>query len=41
MKRTQKSAGFAAAYQQFISICADHMGIIVPFLPALTVMLPG
>jgi RNA 3'-terminal phosphate cyclase len=35
MKEQQHSAGFAAAYQKFISISADHIGIVAPFLPAL------
>jgi hypothetical protein len=36
MRAKQKSPGFAAAYQKFVSTCADHIGIVAPFLPALT-----
>jgi hypothetical protein len=36
MRREQRKPGFAAAYQKFVSICADHIGIVAPFLPALT-----
>ncbi len=36
MRAQQKTPGFAAAYQKFVSISADHLGIIAPFLPALT-----
>jgi hypothetical protein len=36
MRAKQKTPGFAAAYQKFVSISADHLGIIAPFLPALT-----
>jgi hypothetical protein len=35
MRNEQKSPSFAAAYQKFVSISADHLGIIAPFLPAL------
>jgi hypothetical protein len=35
MKRTQSQSGFAAAYQKFVALSADHLSIIAPFLPAL------
>jgi hypothetical protein len=28
--------GYIAAYQKFMAIVADHIGIVAPFLPALT-----
>lgn len=40
MKQKQGGAGFAAAYQKFVAVCADHIGIVAPFLPALTGMIP-
>jgi hypothetical protein len=40
MKREQGGAGFAAAYQKFVSLTADHLSIIAPFLPALGQFLP-
>ena len=36
MKQTQRSPGFAAAYQKFVGLSADHLGVITPFLPALS-----
>ncbi len=39
MEQTQGTAGYAAAYQRFIGLAADHMTLIVPFLPALTALL--
>ncbi len=36
MRREQRKPGFAVAYQKFVSICADHIGVVAPFLPALT-----
>jgi hypothetical protein len=41
MKREQGRSGFAAAYQKFVAITADHLSIITPFLPALTQFLPS
>jgi hypothetical protein len=35
MRREQNKPGFAIAYQKFVSICADHIGIVTPFLPPL------
>jgi hypothetical protein len=40
MRAKQKTPGFAAAYQKFVSISADHLGIIAPFLPALANFIP-
>jgi hypothetical protein len=36
MKQQQGKSGFAAAYQKFVSLAADHLGIITPFLPAFS-----
>jgi hypothetical protein len=37
MRNSQKEPkSYAAAYQRFISMAADHIEIIAPFLPALT-----
>lgn len=33
------STGFTAAYQKIVSVAADHLGILLPFLPALTALL--
>lgn len=33
------SSGFLQAYQKVIGIAADHLGLLSPFLPALTAML--
>ncbi|MFH1344394.1 MAG: hypothetical protein ABIL01_24825 [Pseudomonadota bacterium] len=38
--RSQKGkAGFAKAYQKFIGLTADHIGVVTPFLPALAGMI--
>jgi hypothetical protein len=39
MKRQRGGAGFAAAYRSFVSLAADHLGILAPFLPALSQLL--
>jgi hypothetical protein len=39
MKRQSGGAGFAPAYRSFVSLAADHVGIIAPFLPALSQLL--
>jgi hypothetical protein len=39
MKRQRGGTGFAAAYQKFVSLTADHFGIIAPFIPALSQLL--
>ena len=36
MKRQRGGAGFVAAYRSFVSLTADHLGILAPFLPALS-----
>jgi len=36
MKRQRSGAGFAAAYRSFVSLAADHLGLLAPFLPALS-----
>jgi hypothetical protein len=41
MKERQGKSGFHEAYRNFMSLAADHLGVILPFLPALAGMLPG
>jgi hypothetical protein len=41
MKRERGGSEFLKAYQKFVGVCADHIGVISPFLPALTSMLGG
>lgn len=41
MKRQRGGAGFAAAYRSFVSLAADHLGVLAPFLPALSQFLSG
>jgi hypothetical protein len=36
MKNEKGKTGFVQAYQNFIGLAADHIGVITPFLPALT-----
>lgn len=36
MKSQKGETGFVQAYQKFIGLAADHIGVITPFLPALT-----
>lgn len=36
MKNTVRTPDFGDAYQKFISLAADHMGLIGPFIPALS-----
>jgi hypothetical protein len=38
-KHRNDRAGFAAAYQKFITSAANHMTLIAPFLPAITNLL--
>jgi hypothetical protein len=39
MKRQRGGAGFVAAYRSFVSLAADHLGVLAPFLPALSQLL--
>jgi hypothetical protein len=39
MKRQRGGTGFVAAYRSFVSLAADHLGILAPFLPALSQLL--
>jgi hypothetical protein len=39
MKRQRGGAGFIAAYRSFVSLAADHLGVLAPFLPALSQLL--
>lgn len=39
MKGHETKIGFAIAYQKFIGLTADHIGVVTPFLPALAAML--
>jgi hypothetical protein len=36
MKRQNGQPGYVAAYQKFMAVLADHIGVVAPFLPALT-----
>lgn len=38
-EKARGTPGFLAAYQQIVSVAADHLGILLPFLPALTGLL--
>lgn len=40
-ERTKGTGGFLTAYQKVISIAADHIGLLGPFLPALTALIPS
>jgi hypothetical protein len=33
------TSGFLAAYQKVVSVAADHLGLLLPFLPAFTSLL--
>lgn len=39
MENAQGTGGFISAYQRFMSIAADHIGALGPFLPALAQLL--
>jgi hypothetical protein len=39
MKGQRGGAGFTAAYRNFVSLAANHLGILAPFLPALSQLL--
>jgi len=41
MKEQEGKAGFKQAYRDFMGLAADHLGVILPFLPALAGMLPS
>jgi len=41
LQREHGGSGFLGAYQRFMSIAADHIGVIGPFLPALAGLLPS
>ena len=41
MKEQEGKTGFKQAYRDFMGLAADHLGVILPFLPALAGMLPG
>jgi len=36
MKEKRGHSGYVAAYQKFMAVVADHIGVVAPFLPALT-----
>lgn len=38
-ERSKGSDGFVQAYQKIVGTAADHLGLLMPFLPALTGML--
>jgi hypothetical protein len=39
LKNQRGQSGCIAAYQKFMAVAADHIGIVAPFLPALTAMM--
>jgi hypothetical protein len=39
LKVQRGQSSYAAAHQKFMAIVADHIGIVAPFLPALTEMM--
>jgi hypothetical protein len=39
LQGAQNAPGFARRYTEFVSVAADHMELIAPFIPALTEML--
>lgn len=39
MESAQSTRSFKVAYQEFLSLAADHMTIIAPFIPALSMLL--
>jgi len=39
MEKAKDSAGRLAAYKAFVSLAADHMAILAPFIPALSLLL--
>lgn len=39
MEKTRGSGSFVSAYQTFVGLAADHIGVIGPFLPALAGLL--
>lgn len=41
MKEAEGKPGFTQAYREFMGVAADHLGVILPFLPALSAMLQG
>lgn len=41
MERANTSGGLVAAYQKFVGLAADHIGLFGPMLPALTALLTG
>ena len=40
MRAAKGKSNFAAAYQKFVALCAEHITIVAPFLPALASMIP-
>lgn len=41
MQDSHGTDGFVGAYQRFMSVAANHMTVIAPFLPALAGLLPS
>lgn len=41
LKKANGTPRFLEAYQGFVSSAADHMGLVTPFIPALTQLLSG
>ena len=38
-EKAKGTGGFAAAYQSVVSVAADHLGLLLPFLPAFSALL--
>ncbi|WP_341897269.1 hypothetical protein [Sphingobium sp. YR657] len=41
MENAKGSSSFAAAYQKFVGLTADHIGVVAPFLAPLAAMIGG
>lgn len=41
MEAARTQSGFLGAYQKFIGLTADHIGVFAPIVAALSVVLPG
>lgn len=39
MEKSRGTGDFLGAYQKFMSVAADHLGVLAPFLPALAALL--
>ena len=41
LRNTQNTTGFLNIYKNFVSVLADHISVISPFIPALTQLITG